>query len=216
MKRGFIYTIILISCLATVSFGNRADSSFVSGSGDIQNRTVNDLSLKSDESVTIQTASTLVVSDEKPVNVNQNGSITLVSGKAIVLLPGTKISSGGFMYASINPDGKKGKQVKKITKLVTVEEHAKLEEQATLAEAVSLFSPFPSSSKRQLSNPYSGGNSIVVSSQQNSALVNESNVKQFAIPATRLIIERVTNVQQESGKTMFCSAFSECRYVLRL
>lgn len=199
-----------------VSFGNRADSSFASGSGDVQNRTINDLSLKSDESVTIQTASTLVLSGEKPVNVDQNGSITLVSGKAIVLLPGTKISSGGFMYASITPAGKKGKHVKRVTKLVTVEENARLEEQATLAEAVSLFSPFPSAGKRQLSSPVSGGSSIVVNQNQNSALVNESNVKQFAVTATRLIIERVTNVHQDHGKTMYSSTFSDCRYVLRL
>jgi hypothetical protein len=81
------------------------------------------------------------------VNVEKVGTVTLVAGKSIVLHPGTKISAGSFLYASIEPAGKGGKHPKKGVRLVTVEENKKIEEQASLSYAVALFNPFPTHRK---------------------------------------------------------------------
>jgi hypothetical protein len=90
-----------------------------------------------------QAAANLTISGENSkVSVEKKGTVTLVAGKSIVFHPGTKISNGGFLYASIEPATKNGKLQKKQVKLVTVEENKKIEEQASLSVAAALFSPF--------------------------------------------------------------------------
>ncbi|MFZ4520869.1 MAG: hypothetical protein ACOYNC_04150 [Bacteroidales bacterium] len=96
----------------------------------------------------VQAAANLTISGENSkVSIEKKGTITLVAGKSIVLHPGTTISSGGFLYASIEIKGKNGKHQKKEVSVVTIEEKEKLDEQAGLSIAVARFSPFPTRSK---------------------------------------------------------------------
>jgi hypothetical protein len=98
-----------------------------------------------------QAAANLTISGENSkVSVEKKGTVTLVAGKSIILHPGTKISNGGFLYASIEPVSKNGKSRKKQISLVTIEEKIKIEEQASLSMAAILFSPFPTRSKGTL------------------------------------------------------------------
>jgi len=88
-------------------------------------------------------ANLTISGENSKVSIEKKGTVTLVAGKSIVLHPGTKISKGSFLYASIGTKEKVGKHHKKVTKLVTVEENNKLLEQASLATAYELFKPFP-------------------------------------------------------------------------
>lgn len=201
--------------LFTVIFTSRANASCIL-SEDEQN--VNNLTLNKQGSLTIRSSSSLIISGEKPVNVNENGSMTLVSAKAIHFLPGTSIKSGGFMYASINNNGgKKGKLAKKEAKLVTVEENEKIEEQTSLAEAKRLFAPFHiNSGKRQISRPFGGQTFTGFVIHGDCALSTESNSKQFDFILGGLILETAPIIHKNIKKTDFCRTYVECRYVLRL
>jgi primase-polymerase (primpol)-like protein len=92
-------------------------------------------------------ANLTISGENSKVSVETAGTVTVVAGESIVLHPGTKISAGSFLYASIESAVKTVKHHKKDVKLVTVEENKKIEEQASLAFAANLFSPFPSSRK---------------------------------------------------------------------
>ncbi|MCX6277913.1 MAG: hypothetical protein NT004_07435 [Bacteroidetes bacterium] len=113
-------------------------------SGNIQNRnaSLNGVIIASGQSQVYRAHDNISISGSNPVTVNQKGSITLIAGKSILLLPGTRISYGGFMYATIGTNGKSGKQAGKEVSLVTIEENEKIEELATLALSVALFTPF--------------------------------------------------------------------------
>ena len=89
--------------------------------------------------------------ESSKVSVDKEGTVTVTSSKSILFRPGTRITAGGFLYASIEqPATKSGKHPKKVVILVTVEEKIKLEEQASLSTASALFSPFPSHSHGHL------------------------------------------------------------------
>lgn len=95
-----------------------------------------------------QTSANLSISGENSkVTVSKEGTVSIVAGKSITLGPGTRVTSGGFLYASIEPVAKDGKHCKKQVVLVTVEENQVIEEQKSLAVACTLFSPFPVRSK---------------------------------------------------------------------
>lgn len=113
--------------------------------------TVNNLSISSGQAQNNKVSSNLVVSGESNlIVVAKEGTVTLSAGKSISLLPGTKISAGGFLYASIDQVSKNGKHRKKVVRVVTVEEKQKIEEQASLSVAYTLFSPFLSRNKGSL------------------------------------------------------------------
>lgn len=88
-------------------------------------------------------ANLTISGENSKVSIEEKGTVTLVAGKSIVLHPGTKISKGSFLYASIGSKSKTGKLHKKEVKLVTVEENQKLLEQASLATAFELFCAVP-------------------------------------------------------------------------
>jgi hypothetical protein len=96
------------------------------------------------------TANLTISGENRPLIVEKDGEVNLTAGKSIILLPGTKISAGGFLYASIEPSVKSGKHQKKEIRLVTIEENEKIQEQASLSQAGILFSPFPKSVKGSL------------------------------------------------------------------
>lgn len=210
-----LYTILISLFWLTVNVAvNGGNTNSVS---DPQNQSINNMTLQGSGNFTIRSSSSLVVSGEKPVNVGDKGSITLVAGKAIHLLPGTKISAGGFMYASINGAAKKGKAIHKVAKLVTVEENARIEEQSTLAEAVKIFGPFVTQLKnRQISSPGGEKEFIGSDSRSDSVLPNESNNRSFTLMVNSLIIETVPIVRNYILKMDFCCSSMERRFVLRL
>ncbi len=82
--------------------------------------------------------------ENSKVSVEKPGTVTLVAGKSIILKPGTRITGGGFLYASIEPAAKPGKHHKRTVKVVTIEEKKRIDEQLSLAVAYTLFKPFPS------------------------------------------------------------------------
>ena len=109
------------------------------------------ISVSAEQSQSSQASANLTISGENStVSVEKKGTVTLVAGKSIVLHPGTKISAGSFMYASIETVSKNGKRQKKEVTLVTVEENEKIEEQASLAVAYNLFRPIPARNKGYL------------------------------------------------------------------
>lgn len=96
------------------------------------------------------TADLIISGESNPLTVEKEGRVTLTAGKSILLLPGTRISAGGFLYASIESTGKSGKHQKKGMRLVTVEENKKIEEQASLCMAFNLFKPIHSRNRGNL------------------------------------------------------------------
>jgi hypothetical protein len=98
-----------------------------------------------------QASANLSISGENSkVSVTKEGTVSIVAGKSIILRPGTKVTYGGFLYASIEPVIKEGKHIKKQVKLVTVEENKQIESQKSLSFAYTLFSPFPNPRKGHL------------------------------------------------------------------
>ena len=76
------------------------------------------------------TANVTMKGESSKVSVDKEGTVTVTSSKSIVFRPGTKITAGGFLYASIDqPATKTGKHPKKVLRLVTVEEKIKIDEQ---------------------------------------------------------------------------------------
>jgi hypothetical protein len=131
-------------------------SSFINGDdvakdrADGQSKEYN-ISVSSGQAQQSQSAATLSISgDNSKVSVGKEGTMKLVAGKSIKLLPGTKVTNGGFLYASIESKVKAGKHTKKEVSIVTIEENKRIEEQASLATACSLFSPFPSGKQGRL------------------------------------------------------------------
>lgn len=174
---------------------------------------VNDLNL-TDRTETFVSQGSLVLSGEEPVSVGQNGAIKLVAGESIILLPGTKISSGGFLYATIHTS--KGKQSGKVTTLVTVEEKAKIDEQKALEHAATLLSPFPTETAKGVSPCSDERNSISATSVNQSAITIGNNNKISAITETRLVIcQTFPSINYSTGFTLH-SFVPEARFVLRL
>jgi len=121
-----------------------------------------------------EASANLTISGENSkVSVAKAGTVTLVAGKSIILHPGTKISSGSFLYASIEPRSKTGKRTKKEVTLVTLEEMKKIEEQASLCTAYLLFSPFPTRAKGHLHAGDAEQGSFTSSNNQLSAVSPE-------------------------------------------
>ena len=104
----------------------------------------------SQENISRSSANLTISGDNSKVSVEKEGTVTLVAGKSIILRPGTKISNGSFLYASIEPIVKNEKHQKKEIRIVTVEEKNKIEEQVSLAKAFELFEPYPARNRSHL------------------------------------------------------------------
>ncbi|MDP1622358.1 MAG: hypothetical protein Q8M08_08455 [Bacteroidales bacterium] len=88
------------------------------------------------------TANLSITGEKSSVKAQKEGAVILSASGSILLLPGTRISSGAFLYASIKPVIKNGKHCKKEVRVVTVEEKKKIDEQTSMSTAAALFSPF--------------------------------------------------------------------------
>ena len=174
--KGLIF--IALACSFTAQ-GSTVDSP--SSKNDPQKKetsTVYSVSVSAGQSQNNQATANLTISGENSkVSVDKPGTVTLVASKSILLLPGTKVSAGGFLYASIETGAKNGKQPKKEIRLVTVEEKMKIETQASLSEAFALFSPFPSPNRRHLRSGDAEQGSFTSSSSELSAVSPEQQRK---------------------------------------
>ena len=137
------------------------------------NGAIGNIKVVAGQSQNISGSANLSLPDEnKAVTVEKNGTVTLSAGKSISLLPGTRISAGGFLYASIETTSKPGKKHRKQVCVVTVEEKIRIEEQASLSDACKLFSPF-SSRKGHLHAGDAEQGSFYASSNEFSAVTPE-------------------------------------------
>jgi hypothetical protein len=90
-------------------------------------------------------ANLTLAGENSKVSVEQTGTV-IVAGNSILLRPGTRVTAGCFLFASIETPSKTKKHLKKV-KLVTIEEKIRIDEQLNLSIAYTLFSPFPTSKK---------------------------------------------------------------------
>jgi hypothetical protein len=214
LKMKKICTLVVFSILFAVAYAaDKGDSS----SGTLDQKpsgiNVNDL-IVTDRSETFVSQGSLVLSGEQPVSVGTNGAIKLVAGQSIILLPGTKISSGGFLYATIqNP---KGKHSGKVTKLVTIEEKEKIDEQKALEHATTLLSPFPTKSLTGVSPDSNDSKSIAASSIHQSGITSGNNNKINAVTDTKLVISQTFSNYDHSRGFTIADFVPPTRFVLRL
>ncbi|MCX6303973.1 MAG: hypothetical protein NT040_03305 [Bacteroidetes bacterium] len=150
------------------------------------------------------------------VSVEKKGTVTLVAGESIVFHPGTRISNGGFLYASIEPRSKNGKRQKKEVTLVTIEENNKIEEQATLATAYDMFKPFPTHTKGLLHAGDAEQGSFNASSNELSGVTPEQQRK---VAVDSRLLHEVTRKQVHASYNLIPVAYAyraETMRVLRL
>jgi hypothetical protein len=204
---------VLLIFLFTATFAVKQDDSMPGTVSSPNNITINDLSLTG-KSEAFTSQGSLVLSDESPVSVGANGSMKLVSGKSIILLPGTKISGGGFLYATIHRS--KGSQSGKTTTLVTVEQKEMIDEQKALEHAATLLSPFASKSDNGFSARKDDDSSISATSVKQYGVTSGNNNKINAITETKSVVNLIftsNNYLQELNITDFVP---ETIFVLRL
>lgn len=136
------------------------------------------LSVSTGQTVEEQSRANVTLSGENgKVKIENSNKVTIVAGKSITLKPGTRVSPGGFLYASIESPVKSRKHAKREVRIVTVEEKIKLDEQADLAKSCTHISPFLPGNKRTLFNGGSDRGSISSSSGDYLAISPEQQRK---------------------------------------
>ena len=136
------------------------------------------ISISASENKNSQASANLTISGESSkVTIEKEGTVTLVAGKSIILHPGTKISNGSFLYASIEPLVKSGKYQKKEIRLVTIDEKNKIDEQIDLSVAYYFFSPFPIRNRSHIHTGDSENESFTSSGSELSGLTTEQQRK---------------------------------------
>ncbi len=147
--KGFIF--IALACSVTAQGSTFISDASKNDPQGNQVSTVYNISVSSGQAHHERSSANLTISGENSkVSLEKEGTVSLTAGESIILRPGTKISSGSFLYACIEPRAKSGKSQGKVVKLVTIEENREIEEQASLAFACSLFTPFPAISHGHL------------------------------------------------------------------
>ena len=177
---------------------------------------VNNLSVVTGQVKVYRTEENLTIGEANPVTIENEGKMTLVAGKTILLLPGTKISSGGFLYASIEPGVKDGHHSKKVTKLVTIEEKEIIEEQASLAKAVNLFKPFPNRKKGLLHAGDPANGNIIATTTQMFGVTAEQQWKFAVDNRDKLQIIHKHIITDYNPASVVSPDRAEFRMVLRL
>ena len=161
-------------------------------------------------------ANLTICGENSKVSIEKKGIVTLVAGRSIILHPGTKISSGSFLYASIESVTKIGKHSKSEVTLVTLEELEKIEEQASLSTAYFLFSPFPTRTKGHFHAGDDEQGSYTLSNNQLSAVYPEQHRK-VAVDSRQLSeISRKQIPLNNTRTLMACCCRTENMRVLRL
>ena len=208
---------LAIACSFTAQGSTADTSSTCKNFSNIRNASIGNITVAAGQTHNYKSSANLTISGtNSPVTVEKKGVITLSAGKSILFLPGTKISAGGFLYASIKPVAKNRKHQKKEIRLVTIEENEKIEEQASLSIAATLFSPFPTRSRGHLHAGNAHQSSFTASGNDLSGVSPEQQRK---MAFERCHLPRVTFQQILTSflpvpKTLACRA--ETTTVLRL
>lgn len=177
MKR-ILCTYILSAALATGTFGGNDGYPVEKQNqpGNSSETVLNGISLTDQDTRVVNSSSAIILSEQEPVRVGGNASLTLVAGRNIFLLPGTKITAGGFLYASIQRPGKKGKAITEECRLVTIEENEQIAEQEALAISTTL-SPFVKPEKDHLRNAVPGESTLSISSPSDKGVIQDHHRK---------------------------------------
>jgi hypothetical protein len=212
-----VFAFIALACSITAQ-GSAVESA--SSKSDPQSKeasTAYSISVSAGQVQNNQSTANLTISGENSkVSVEKEGTVTLSASKSIHLLPGTKVSAGGFLYASIETIAKNGKNPKKEMRLVTVEEKMKIEAQASLSKAYALFSPFPSPARRHLHSGESENGSYTSENNELSAVTPEQQKK---VAVNSRLLPEVTRTQISTSYNPAAEAFAcrpETMRVLRL
>jgi len=153
LRRTSVICSILLASAVTLPGGNSVYSQNQEEPTGIQKSDAFSLSVSTGQSVDEQSRANVTLSGVNgKVKVESSNKVTIVAGKSITLKPGTRVSSGGFLYASIESPLKSRKHAKREMRIVTVEEKIKLDEQADLAKSCTRISPFLPGNKRTLFN----------------------------------------------------------------
>ena len=140
--------------------------------------TIYKVAVSNGQTQNMEASASLTISGENSkVSVTKEGVVSVVAGQSIIFRPGTKISNGCFLYASIETKTTTGKHKKTEVRLVTVEENKTIEEQAAFSFAAKLFSPFPSRSKGHLHTGDAKQDSFTLSSNVLTAVTPEQQRK---------------------------------------
>ncbi len=211
--KGFVF--IALACSVTVQ-GSTVDSS--TSKSDPQTTEVSSVfsvSVTAGQVQNDQSTANLTISGENSrVCADKAGTVKLVASESIVLRPGTRVTAGGFLYASIEPVTKNGKHHdKKVVVVVTVEEKMKIEAQASLAMAYTIFSPFPSPAKRHLHGGEAENGSFTSSPNELSAVSPEQQRK---VAVESRILAGVSRNQISSNSNPVPVAYSYRPEVLRV
>jgi hypothetical protein len=115
---------------------------------------------------------------DKPVIVRKGATLNLVSGQTIVFLPGTKVSSGGYLHATIITDaGERNMASRKMTRPSDLAKMANPDETISISEAQASCSPFARSSKGDFREKGNNDQSINALIPDVSGVVTEHNRK---------------------------------------
>ena len=210
----------LLSMMLLIAFGTEV-SGFDSVSGIKKtilsnNVSLNNILVSSGQVQEYASSSHLTLSGSDPVKVDANGSMTLIAGKSIQLLPGTKVTVGGFMYASVLPHGKEAQKIKQRARLVTIEENEKIEEEISLAGAAALISPFTTSNKGELYSGSSSDGCIRPSLRVEACLGSEQYRNLVFSVSDNYQLFKSTVIVNTYDRCKSYSSHHECQYVLRL
>lgn len=140
----------------------------------------------------------------------------VISQNSIQLLPGTRITAGGFIYASAVSRDKSGKSARKAMKLVTVEENEKIIEQRVLEISATLISPFLHSQVKHFSTDGSSDGNYSASVFSESALLQDPSRKLDAMAFQSFKPISVSTTHTFNTVADNIHNRIECRYVLRL
>jgi hypothetical protein len=174
-----VFVFAALACSVTAQGSTVEYSAAKTSDQSSQNPQGYSVSVSSSQVQNNQSTANLTISGENSkVSADQAGTVKLVASESIVLRPGTRVTAGGFLYASIEPATKNGKQRhKKVVVVVTVEEKMKMEAQASLAMAYTIFSPFPSPTKRHFHSGDDENGSFTSSTNELSAVSPEQHRK---------------------------------------
>ena len=169
----------------------------------------------SDQSVS-ENSSMLSLSGANPVTLSPNGSVTRVSGNNVRLLPGTKISSGGFVYAPAGHVEKTGKPNRREKRLVTVEEKEKIEARQAMEKAATLISPFLVNRKGQIKSGEPADGHFMSLTYNDMAVVQENQSKTAGYYAETSVTFLKVSLITYLNVPEFRLIRTNCPYVLRL
>ncbi len=217
MKRLFS-TYILLAAMATGSLAANDGCLPEKQSqqpGNSSETVLNGINLTDQDTRVVNSASAIILSEQMPVRVGSNASLTLVAGKNIFLLPGTKITAGGFLYATIQKPGKKGKTAAQECRLVTIEENEQIAEQEALAVSTTL-SPFVRPEKDHLRNAAPGESTLNVTSPSDKGIIQDHQRK-FSAHQHQSMLQGLPTSEIITHYPV-CRGHIEgfCRFVLRL